>query len=285
MNRSKAVDDFELAYDLHGDGPPVVLLHGWPGDRADYRHVVPLLEPHARLVVPDLRGFGDSDRHDIPAVEGYSADAQVRSVLGLLDELDIERAVFVGYDIGSRLVQRLLDQGSHRVAAAVVTPPLPGAAERMLTPAVQREFWYQVLHRLPLADELVDGSPTAVRAYLAHFWSHWSGAEFTLPDEDLTRLVDLYSRPGAFTTSIGWYRSRKGSAAGAGTEVGPDPRISIPVEVIWPGQDPLFPSEWSDRLDEWYGNLNLAHAPASGHFVPLEAPREVADAVRRLLGR
>lgn len=285
MNRSNAVDGFQLAYDTYGDGPPVVLLHGWPGDRHDYRHVVPLLESQARLVVPDLRGFGDSDRHDVPPVEGYSADAQVRSVHGLLDDLRIERATFVGYDIGSRLVQRLLDQGSDRVAAAVMTPPLPGAAERMLAPAVQREFWYQVLHRLPLADALVDGSPAAVRAYLEHFWDHWSGAEFVLAEPELSRLVDLYARPGAFTTSIGWYRSRKGSAAGAGAEVGPDPRFSTPIEILWPGQDPLFPAEWSDRLGEWYADLNLVHVPESGHFVPVEAPGAVADATLRLLSR
>ncbi|MCH1865512.1 alpha/beta fold hydrolase [Nocardioides sp. CFH 31398] len=285
MNRSTPVDGFALAYDLHGDGPPVVLLHGWPGERGDYRRVVPLLEGRARLVVPDLRGFGDSDRHDVPAVEGYSADAQLRSVLALLDDLDVDRAVFVGYDIGSRLVQRLLEVGSERVAAAVMTPPLPGAAERMLAPAVQREFWYQVLHRLPLADALVDSSPTAVRSYLGHFWDHWSGDGFSLPEEELTRLVDLYARPGAFTASIGWYRSRTGSAAGAGAETGPETRIATPVEVVWPGQDPLFPAAWSDRLDEWYADLTLVHAPASGHFVPLEAPGLVADAVLRLLDR
>lgn len=287
MRTTRAVDGFSLVYDLHGtDGAtPVVLLHGWPGDRADYREVVPLLEPHARLVVPDLRGFGDSDRHNVPATEGYSAAAQVRSVLALLDELDISRAVFVGYDIGSRLVQHLLGTGDPHVASAVMTPPLPGAAERMLAPAVQREFWYQVLHRLPLADALVDGDADAVRAYLGHFWHHWSGQGFALSEEDLDRLVRSYARPGAFTTSIGWYRSRTGSAAGAGAERAPAQRVAVPVEVVWPGQDPLFPTEWSDRLDEWYADLRLVHAPQSGHFVPLEVPGLVAESVLRLLAR
>lgn len=287
MTRSTAVDGFELAYDVHGpeQDPTVVLLHGWPGDRADYRHVVPLLADRARLVVPDLRGFGDSDKHDAPPVEAYSADAQVRSVLALLDDLDVDRAVFVGYDIGSRLVQRLLDQRSERVVAAVMTPPLPGAAERMLAPAVQREFWYQVLHRLPLADALLDGRPDAVRAYLRHTWDHWSGDDFALSGADLDRLVGLYGPAGAFTASIGWYRSRVGSASGAGAEVGPDERVQVPVEVIWPGQDPLFPAAWADRLDEWYADLRLVQAPWSGHFVPLEAPALVADAVHGLLDR
>ena len=63
MERSRPVDGFPLAYERAGSGPPVVLLHGWPGDRTDYEAVVPLLAPEFEVVVPDLRGFGASDKH------------------------------------------------------------------------------------------------------------------------------------------------------------------------------------------------------------------------------
>jgi len=59
---SAATDGFRLAYDRGGAGTPAVLLHGWPGDRRDYRQVVPLLTG-LDVVVPDLRGFGESDKH------------------------------------------------------------------------------------------------------------------------------------------------------------------------------------------------------------------------------
>ena len=85
----------------------------------------------------------------------------------MLDEIGTGSAWFVGYDIGSRLVQHLLDEAPERVLGAVMTPPLPGEAERMLAPAVQQEFWYQKLHRLSLADELIDGRPDAVRGLSA----------------------------------------------------------------------------------------------------------------------
>jgi pimeloyl-ACP methyl ester carboxylesterase len=58
------VDGFELAYDRVGSGPPVVALHGWPGSRRDYREVAARLGGEVDLVVPDLRGFGGSDRHE-----------------------------------------------------------------------------------------------------------------------------------------------------------------------------------------------------------------------------
>ena len=105
MPHSSPIDGFSLAYDRAGDGPAAVLLHGWPGWRADYRDVVPLLSPHADVVVPDLRGFGESDRHDRPPKEAYSAEAQAASVLGLIEELGLDRPVLFGYDVGCRVAR------------------------------------------------------------------------------------------------------------------------------------------------------------------------------------
>ena len=113
-------------------GPPVVLLHGWPGGRSDYRRVAPLLADVADVVVPDLRGFGESDKHLVAPDDGYTAVAQARSVLGLLDELDLGPVVLGGYDIGSRIAQTIAQQSPDRVRALVVTPPAPGAGQRLL---------------------------------------------------------------------------------------------------------------------------------------------------------
>jgi len=76
MRQETAIDGFRLAYDRTGAGPPVLLLHGWPGDRTDYREVVPLLAPGADVIVPDLRGFGESDKHPADPAAQYSAAAR-----------------------------------------------------------------------------------------------------------------------------------------------------------------------------------------------------------------
>ena len=275
---SAAIDGFRLAYDDSGAGAPVVLLHGWPGDRSDFRAVVASLEGAVRAIVPDLRGFGDSDRHPEDPRTAYSAAAQVTSVLGLLDELGVERAVFGGYDIGSRLIQHLLAAAPERVVAAVLTPPLPGAGERLLDPGVQSEYWYQALHRLPLADELLDGDRTALAPYLRHIWTHWSGPTPAIGTADLEELIDRYARPGAFASSIGWYRSRVGSAGSARAETPPDHRVAHPLTVLWPESDPLFPLAWSDRLREWYADVRVVPV-AGGHFVPRQASEEFAGAL------
>jgi pimeloyl-ACP methyl ester carboxylesterase len=280
MPRSAPIDGFALAYDRHGSGSPVVLLHGWPGWRADYRDVVPLLEAHADVVVPDLRGFGESDRHERPPAEAYSADAQAKSVLGLIEELGLERPVLVGYDVGNRVARTIALARPEIVKAMVLSPPLPGIGERILR---SEEFWYQPFHKLPLAERLIDGDRGAVAGYLQHFWEHWSAPGWTLPPDRFSELVDLYARPGAFTASIAWYRS---GSSGVATALAEKPhRIAPPTTVLWPEHDPLFPPAWADRLDEFFDDHELHHLAGVGHYVPLEAPQAVAAATVRALRR
>ena len=280
MPQSATVDGFRLAYDRSGSGPPVLLLHGWPGDRADWREVVPRLDG-LDVVVPDLRGFGESDKPAQDPDPAYSLGGQVRSVTALLAQLGLDHVVVAGYDVGSRVAQALASQRPGLVKALVVAPPLPGIGERVLTPEAQREFWYQSFHQLALAQQLIDGQPAAVRAYLAHFWSHWSGPSFELADADLDRLAGHYSAPGAFTASIGWYRAGAGAVARSLAEQAPDPdhRVHVPATVLWPGHDPLFPAAWSDRLKEFFDEVRLRPLPDAGHFSPLEAPAEFAGEI------
>ncbi len=281
MDSSLAVDGFRLAFDRLGHGPAVVLLHGWPGDRTDYRQLAPLLSPSCEVVVPDLRGFGESDKHPAEPSEAYGAAAQARSVIGLIEQLGLVRPVLAGYDVGSRVAQAVARQRPDLVTALVLAPPLPGIGDRILQPGPQREFWYQPFHQLPLAEHLIDGRPDAVRAYLGHFWTHWSGPDFELTEQHLDHLVGHYAAPGAFVASIGWYRAGAGAVASSVAERTPPPteRIAVPTTVLWPEHDPLFPREWSDRLDEFFVDPRLRHLDGVGHFSPLEAPQEFAAAV------
>jgi len=94
MPLTDAVDGFRLAYDDHpGGSGPVVLLHGWPGDRHDWREVVPLLAGRCRVVVPDLRGFGESESSPAAAAAAFGGDGQARSVLALVEQLGAGAAV------------------------------------------------------------------------------------------------------------------------------------------------------------------------------------------------
>jgi len=285
MRQDKAVDGFRLAYDRTGQGPAVLLLHGWPGDRTDYRAVVPLLSAAAEVIVPDLRGFGESDKHEADAATQYNAAAQARSILGLIEELELRRPVIAGYDVGSRVAQAIARERPDLVRALVVAPPLPGIGERILDPRAQREFWYQSFHNLGLCPELIDGKPDAVRSYLRHFWSHWSGPNYEPARDDFDHLVSVYGAPGAFTASVQWYRAGAGTTTAAAAEVTPAPsdRLPTPTVVLWPEFDPLFPREWSDRIDAFFSRARLRFVDGVGHYAPLEYPAVVAEEVRGFL--
>ena len=273
MRRSAPVDGFSLAYERAGSGPPVVLLHGWPGDHTDHDAVVALLTPDFDVVVPDLRGFGESDKHLEPPTDAYSA-------VGLIDELGLHPPVIAGYDIGSRIAQAIARDTPEEVHALVVSPPLPGAGRRILSPESMREFWYQGFHQLQLIEEILDGDRAAVRAYLAHFWNHWSGPDYTPSDARLDHHADAYGAPGAMTASIGWYRAGSGGVASALAETEPEQRIATPTTVLWQEHDPLFTREWSDRLDVFFSDVDLRRLDGAGHFTPLEAPEVFAAAIR-----
>jgi pimeloyl-ACP methyl ester carboxylesterase len=289
VQRSDAVDGFRLAYDDHSpeQAATVVLLHGWPGDRHDFRDVVPLLAGRCRVVVPDLRGFGESvGDEDTTDATPYGADGQARSVLGLVESLGVGPVVLAAYDVGSRTSRTAATTRPDLVRGLVLAPPMPGAGDRVLTPSAQREFWYQQFHHLPLSAQLLDGAPDAVRIYLEHFWTHWSGPDFGPDPAELDRLAGLYGRPGAFVASINWYRAGAGTVAMALQEKPPAAadRIAAPTTVLWPEHDPLFPRDWSDRVPDWFADAEVRPLDGVGHFTPLEAPEAFAAAVLERVG-
>ena len=285
--RSEPVDGFSLAYERRGSGRPVLMLHGWPGDHGDWREVSALLDQRGRgdLVIPDLRGFGESDKHPADPARAYSAAAQAESLVALLDELRLPAVVIAGYDVGSRIAQRIATVAPDRVAALVIAPPVPGIGRRILGERPMQEFWYQQFHRLPLLEEIIDGDVSAVRAYLTHFWEHWSGPGFSPRASELDRLAALYGAEGAFTASIAWYRAGSGTAAAALAETDPAPqdRIAVPTTILWPAHDPLFPPEWGDRVDAFFADAEVRPVSDSGHFVPVEAPEVFAAAIAEQL--
>ncbi|WP_084622449.1 alpha/beta fold hydrolase [Demequina oxidasica] len=250
----------------------VVLLHGWPGLPSDYDGVREALGD-VRVVVPDLLGFGHG--YDGPFAEGdATADAHARRVLAQLDDDGVRAgAVIGGYDIGSRIAQAALRLDPLRFSGAVLTPGYPGIGDRAGAPELAATFWYQHFLRDPIATRLIDGNRDAVHDYLGHIWEIWSspGSLSVAPNE--RRLVDAYARPGAFAASVQWYRANRGYA-------GDYAAIQTPTTMLWPTADPLFPLEWADRVGEYFTNATVLPVEGVGHFVPIEASREFANAIR-----
>lgn len=264
----------------------MLCLHGWPGGASDYRLLGPLLADAADVVVPHLAGFGNSyTHHDVtrPPAD-FDRDHQVTALIEVMEDLSLEQVVLVGYDVGASVAVALAREAPDRVRA-VVTGNLPGpsALEPVALDLHRRsEYWYQDFHQLELCSQLVDGHPAAVRSYLDHFWSHWGGRPVPVDE----RLVQDYARPGAFTTSLNWYRSRSSTLYGALARVEGAP-IPPPVElqstVLWGAKDPLFPVEFASSVTELLPHAEVQVLDDVGHFTPIEAAEEMAAVIRNYL--
>ena len=278
------VDGFSLAYDRAESGPPVVLLHGWPGDRTDYDAAGAAAGRRLRGRRPGPARLRESDKHlELPA-EAYSADAQARSVTGLLDELGLARRCLPATTSAAASRRPSRRDTPERVRALVVSPPLPGRRAADARPRPEREFWYQPFHRLALPEQILDGNRDAIRTYLAHFWSHWSGPGFEPSAAHLDRLADAL-RPAGHVHVL--HRLVPGGTGHPGPGRWPsrtaalaEPILLPTRPVLWPPHDPLFLAAWADRLGEFFADVTVTPLPDSGHFVPLEAPDAVASAIR-----
>ncbi|WP_433782421.1 alpha/beta fold hydrolase [Actinomycetospora sp. CA-101289] len=204
-----------------GEGPAVVLLHGFPDRATLWRAQIEALAAAGyRVIAPDLRGFGDSDKPE--DVDAYRISRSVLDVVALLDERGVERAAVVGHDFGS-VVGWALAMRSDRVtryAALAVGHPeafrAAGLEQRALS-------WYMLWFRFPgVAEEVLPADDWA----LLRRWLHPGRAD----DDALVRTqIDDLARPGALTAGLGWYRANVDPRTFVDEAPLGLPRLTIPV--------------------------------------------------------
>jgi pimeloyl-ACP methyl ester carboxylesterase len=258
--RVTSADGVEIYVEVHGDGDPVLLLHGWPDDAGLWRHQVAALTGSGyRVIAPDLRGFGRSGR---PAgKDGYSLTASVSDVAAVLDAAEAPRAHVVGHDWGAAvawLVAMLLPDRV-RTLTVISVPHL--AAEATVR---QREMaWYQLFFQFEDVAE----------ATLQH--DNWAALrELTAGYADIDRAIAALSRPGALTASLNWYRANL-----APRKPGPRhelPPVTAPTLGIWSDGDRyLDGARMRASGDLVKGPWRYAEIAGASHWIPLDAPEEL----------
>jgi pimeloyl-ACP methyl ester carboxylesterase len=206
-------------------------------------------------------------------------------MVALIEHFGLDEVVIGAYDLGANIAQALARELPDRVRGLVLCDPVHAAARaQAATVNLGHELWYQTLHLMPWAADLVARDRVTIEIYLRHFYRHWWGAG-AVDETHFQTLVDLYSRPGAFAASIGWYRSRarsRGSEAAAAAHAEP---IAAATEVLWGALDPVTPIVFAESLDQSFSDFELTRLDEVGHFAPLEAPRAVAAAFASLAQR
>lgn len=270
------VNGTRLHYVTAGEGPPVMLLHGWPQTWYEWRHVIGLLASDHRVVAPDLRGFGYSAK---PAA-GYDAATMAADLAALSDHLGLREVTVIGHDWGAVFgyVYAARTPGQVR-ALGIVEMALPGVGvmEQAITPQPGGNFlWHMGFQSVPDLPELLIAGKE--KPYLRWFFEHFAYDPGAITAADLGEYVDAITQVGALRAGLAVYQDFFASADQV-AELAKTP-LEVPVRA-YGGEACL-------------GGLTLtsvqAVAPAAsggviercGHWAAEERPEFVADIAREL---
>jgi len=268
------VGDQRLHYVEAGEGPLVVLLHGFPEFWYGWRsQIQPLAAAGFRVVAPDTRGYNLSSRPK--EVADYDVDKLAADITGLIHERGAESAMLVGHDWGGTIAWTM---AMHQPEVVDRLAILNAAHPRKLSqglhhPGQLRKSWYFFFFDLP------DLPETVVKANNWHFFRHFlSDARPEFTKEETDRYIEAWSQPGASTGMINYYRSsvrtppKKAAAA-----IRP---VKAPTLVIWGERDSYLGPELAEPEHDDVPNLDRVERIAdASHWVHHDA----ADRVTELL--
>ena len=264
---------------------PIVLLHGFPESHRTWRAISPELAPDYYVVAPDQRGFAGSDKPQ--EVEAYKADRIVEDLLALADALDLPRFTLVGHDWGGAVAWLAALRHPDRVARlVVVNAPHPLVFQRTVIEDQGQRAASQYIRafRNPLMEKGIEAM--GLEAFFARtFGSHADLA--LIPPEEKQAYLDQWSRPGALTAMLNWYRASEIVVPEVGEDASaplwtkmPFPRVEVPTLVIWGMKDKALLPVQLDGLNDLVADLRIVAIVDAGHFVPWEKPAPVAAAIR-----
>jgi pimeloyl-ACP methyl ester carboxylesterase len=260
-------NDVSLNVRVEGDGPAVLLLHGFPDSSRLWRNQIPALTDNGyRVIAPDLRGFGESDRPE--GVDAYGILNVLEDLRKILDELKIDRAHVVGHDWGAATAWVLASVFPDRVASLVaMSVGHPVAFSSAGLEQLQRS-WYMFMFQFEgVAEEWLSRNDF-------EFLRTWIGA-----GGDVEHYVEDLSRPGALTAGLNWYRANLPARAWI-SEPPPLPPIQAPVLGIWSSGDIALTEEQMTGSQKFVqGPWHYERIDNVGHWIPLEAP----DRLNKLL--
>ncbi|HEX6219425.1 MAG TPA: alpha/beta hydrolase [Sphingomicrobium sp.] len=269
--------------------PAVIMLHGFPESHRTWREVEQHLSDLFYLVMPDQRGFGASDRPQDP--DAYQADTLIDDIFALAEALGIERFSLVGHDWGGAIAWPAALRGDPRlVKLGIINAPHPLIFQKSLIKdeAQRAASQYITAFRTPGFEQAVEAMGYE-NFFEKSFRNH---VDLDLiADEERWQYIDDWSRPGAMTAMLNWYRASRMIVPKPGSEAtapdwidGPFPHVSVPTLVIWGMKDKALLPLQLDGLDQYVDDLRIVRLPDTGHFAPWEAPFAVGDALRDFLG-
>ncbi len=279
--RRLALAEAEIFLRIGGNGPPLLLLHGYPQTHVTWRLVAPALTKHFTLVLPDLRGYGASkgpppDREN----RAYAKRAMAGDMLQVMEALGFDRFALGGHDRGGRVAYRLCLDHPRRVsafAAIDVVPTLDLWESMDASGAIGAWHWPFLAQPAPLPEQAIAGAKEAI---IGSFLRNWAARPDALEAEAVAAYLAQFDKPEVIAAtcadyragaSVDWQDDAEDRAAGR--------RLACPVLTLWGiayiGNEEPTPKtiwrRWAEEVEGW--GLDC------GHFLQEEAPDALAEAL------
>jgi len=282
--RTQTVDGIEIAFRTAGDGPPLLLLHGFPQTNMMWHKIAPRLAERYTVIAADLRGYGDSGHPESDARHApYSKRAMATDMAGLMTVLGHDRFMVAGHDRGGRVAHRLARDHGERIKRLALLDIAPTAAMYGQTDmrfATAYYHWFFLIQPAPLPEQMIGNDP---EFYLRSKCGQWSRTAAAITDEAFADYLRCFSRPETIHSMCEDYRAAatidlEHDAADA------DRKLAMPVLALW--GEAGFVGNHYNVLAEWRQVAEdvTGHAVPGGHYCAEEAPAETIDAMTAFFG-
>jgi pimeloyl-ACP methyl ester carboxylesterase len=268
-------DDVRLHAVVGGEGPPLLLVHGWPETWYAWRLLMPALARDFHVIAVDQRGMGLSDK----PVGGYDTGTQAIDMVRLMDALGHQRFAVVGHDTGFAISYAVAADHPDRVAR-VALAEIPGSPGTVTAPPLflpgplNDRLWHLGFNRIAgLNEQLVQG-----REDVFFRWE-FDAAARKLPDDVIDYYVGLLSNSDSLRGSFGWYRALDTTIAQ--DQQRKNRRLAMPILAI--GGEMSFGEHVGEAVRAVADDVQSLVIPGAGHFVAEEAPQEMLAALTTFL--
>jgi pimeloyl-ACP methyl ester carboxylesterase len=254
-----SVNGLQLHYVIGGQGDPIVLLHGWPQTWYEWRHVIPALAKNYTVIVPDLRGLGDSSK----PVDGYDGKTVAEDIYQLVAQLRFKDIFLVGHDLGAPVAYSYAAAHPSEVRGLVILDvPITGIGPTLnLT-----RLWHIPFHMVrDIPETLVEGKE---REYLSWFYRNYAYNPAAITKEDIDEYVSHYSAPGGMRAGFEYYRAFPISAE----QIKEYSKVKLPMPVLALGGEYSFGTAAFDSLKFLATDVRGGIVPLSGHWIAEERP-------------
>lgn len=278
------VNNIRMHYVTAGEGPLMVMLHGFPEFWYSWRHQIPAMAERFRVVAPDMRGYNQTEKP--VGVGNYRLSVLMRDICGLIEALGESSAVIVAHDWGGgvawpfaayypRMVERLV----------IINCPPPAVLMRHLVRnrAQLRRSYYMFLFQVPFLPEACMRARDY--ALVEKAFRGWAIDKSAFTDYDIAMFKEAAAKPRALTGGINYYRAAfRQFLLSQRQRDGETAKVRCPTLVIWGEEDKALGKELTyDFHSEVEGPLEIKYVPACSHWVQQERPEIVNACLEEFL--